>query len=35
MSVMKINRFFFVRCQNVWPNCYSIYVYLKGAASCR
>ncbi len=35
MSVMRINRFFFGGCQNVWPNCYSIYLFIPGAARCR
>lgn len=35
MSVMRINRFFFGGCQNLWPNCYSAYFFIPGAARCR
>lgn len=35
MTVMRINRFFFARCQNVWPNCYTFYLFIPGAARCR
>ncbi|MDD3719066.1 MAG: hypothetical protein PHP28_10455 [Actinomycetota bacterium] len=35
MSVMRINRFFFGSCMELWPNCYSQYMFVSGAASCR
>jgi hypothetical protein len=35
MNVMRINRFFFGSCQNLWPNCYSMYLFISGAARCR
>ncbi|MBN2027922.1 MAG: hypothetical protein JW854_14315 [Actinobacteria bacterium] len=35
MSVMRINRFFFGGCMSIWPNCYSMYLFVSGAARCR
>ena len=35
MKVMRINRFFFGGCQSIWPNCYSLYLFIPGAARCR
>jgi hypothetical protein len=35
MTVMRINRFFFGACQNIWPACYSYYLFLPGSARCR
>ncbi|WP_287152547.1 hypothetical protein [Candidatus Solincola tengchongensis] len=35
MTVLRINRFFLGGCQNIWPNCYSLFLFIPGAARCR
>ena len=35
MTTMRINRFFLGGCQNIWPYCYSMYLFIPGAARCR